>query len=460
LYGIALRGYQAFEKEDLMKRLATIALAVLFVTSLSNIVMADRAALAIGGKLEIMAAYEENIGAVQMVNIGGGVMLPRAAGIGDATNDNRVEQKVNVDIDADMADNVSVHIGLEQSGAWGNELANDNPFGGGSFATAGYSIDDQAVALNIDEAYVMVKELFIEQLTAKAGVQSVEYSLRNDGNAMFLSVPEIGAWKTTLNYDPLYVDVVIGKMIETRTTHGDNDQDLFALAVEYYLENKGKVQVVLFNVADENDEVSVTEYSAGVTYMVIEDLEVFVQLGGQSGEVMDGVDAGCMAYNLGCEYTFSKINRKPYVGISYQYFGGDDADANWVNYGDVDETIVLEADRNLRDHNRGPNPKILTDNYSVIRIVGGCVIDDKTSVDAGIGMFSVVDDGSAYAGLLNPNGETAIGTEIDVKASYKLTDDLVISGGIGYLASGDVIEETGGETEAVIVGSVTATLNF
>jgi len=86
----------------------------------------------------------------------------------------------------------------------------------------------------------------IEQLTAKAGVQSLEYSLRNDGNAMFLSVPEIGAWKATLNYDPLYVDVVIGKMIETRTTNGDSDQDLFAVAVEYYLENKGKVQVIIF----------------------------------------------------------------------------------------------------------------------------------------------------------------------------------------------------------------------
>jgi hypothetical protein len=446
LLGIALRGYQAFEKEDSMKRFAAIALAMLFVTSLSTVTMADRAALAIGGKLEIMAAYEENIG----VN---------GVGIGDGGNDNRVEQKVNVNIDADMADNVSVRIGLEQSGAWGADIGVDNPAVAQTVATAGYSIDDQSVALAIDEAYVVVKELFIEQLTAKAGVQSVEYSLRNDSNAMFLSVPEIGAWKATLNYDPLYVDVVIGKMIETRTTHGDNDQDLYAVAVEYYLENKGKVQVIIFNIADEDDEVSMTEYSVGVTYMVIEDLEVFVQLGGQSGEWGDGNDTGCMAYNLGCEYTFSKVNRKPYVGISYQYFGGDDADANWVNVGDVDESIVLEADRSLRDHDRGPNNKILTDNYSVIRVVGGCVIDDKTSVDAGIGMFNAIED-AAGAGLLNTGGDTAIGTEIDVKASYKLTDDLTISGGIGYLASGDVIENTGGESEAVIVGCVTATLDF
>jgi hypothetical protein len=453
---VALRGYQAFEKEDLMKRLATIALAVLFVAGISSTVVAERTALSIGGKVELLAGYQENIGTPTV--IGG---LTYAAGIGDKDVDNRVEEKINLDIDADMTDNVSVHIGLEQTGAWGNELAADNPLGGGSFATAGYSIDDQSAALVIDEAYVVVKELIIEQVTAKAGVQSIEYSLRNDGNAMFLSVPEVGAWKVTLNYDPLYVDVIIGKLIETRSTYGDNDTELYAFAVEYYLENKGKVQVILASIADENDDYNMTEYSAGVTYMVIEDLEVFVQIGGQSGEIADGIDTPCMAYNLGCEYTFSKINRKPYVGISYQYFGGDDTDANWVNLGDVDETIVLEADRDLRDHGRGLG-KLLTDNYSVIRIVGGCVVDDKTSVDAGIGMFNVVEDGSAYAGMLNPGGDTALGTEIDVKVTYKLTDDLVLGAGVGYLLSGDVIENTNtaGENEAVIVGALTATLSF
>jgi hypothetical protein len=439
---VTLRGYQAFEKEDLMKRLATIALAVLFVTSISSTVMAERTALSIGGKLELLAGYAENIGTMNAAGV--------QAGIGNRDVDNRVEEKINLDIDADMTDNVSVHIGLEQSGAWGS----GGVLGGG----AGVTIDGQGAALAIDEAYVVVKELIIEQVTAKAGVQSLEYSLRNDGNAMFLSVPEIGAWKVTLNYDPLYVDVIVGTLVETRTTYGENDTALYAAAVEYYLENKGKVQVILLSIADENDDFNMTEYSAGVTYMVIEDLEIFVQIGGQSGEVADGVDAGCMAYNLGCEYTFSKVNRKPYVGISYQYFGGDDADANWVNFGDVDETIVLEADRDLRDHDAGLG-KILTDNYSVIRIVGGCVIDDKTSVDAGLGMFSSVEDGAA-AGALNSGGDTAIGTEIDVKVTYKLTDDLVLGAALGYLASSDVIENTGGEDEAVIVGALTATLSF
>jgi hypothetical protein len=429
-------------KEELMKRLATLALAVLFVASLSTIVAAERTALSIGGKIELMSAYEENTG--------------NAAGVGLGTggNDNRVEEKINLDIDADMTDNVVVHIGLEQTGAWGSGGMVAAGLGG----SVGPTIDGQTAALAVDEAYIVVKELIIEQLTAKAGVQTIEYSLRNDGNAMFLSLPELGAWKLTLNYDPLYVDLVIGTLLETRNTRGAMDTAFYGLAVEYYLENKGKIQVILFTVTNEDADISLVEYSAGCTYMVIEDLEVFVQIGGQSGEVL-AIDAGCMAYNLGCEYTFSKVNRKPYVGISYQYFGGDDTDMDWVNVGDVDETVVLEADRTLRDHNYGSG-KLLTDNYSVIRIVGGCVIDEKTKLDAGIGMFSVVDDGSAAGQIAG--GDTNIGTEIDVKVSYKLTDDLTLGAGLGYVMSADAIENSNaaGDNEALVGLYVTATLNF
>jgi hypothetical protein len=426
-----------------MKRLATVALAVLFVASLSSAVLAERTVFSITGSVDLLCGYEEQTGdPTQPLD---------ETGIGTSGNYNRVEQQVKLDVDADMTDNVSVHIGLEGTGVWGNDETG---------ATDYAAIDEQDAQLNVEEAYVVVKELIIEQVSVKAGVQNIEYSLRGDGNAMFLSVPEIGAWKVTVNYDPLYVDVIIAKMIETGSTNGDMDQDLYALAVEYFLENKGKVQVIVFTVSDDDADISLVEYSAGVTYMVMEDLEVFVQIGGQSGELGTDNDTACMAYNLGAEYTFSKVTRKPYVGVSYQYFGGDEDDSNWVNYGDVDETIVLEADRNLRDHNRGPNPKILTDNYSVIRLVGGAVIDDKTNVDAGLGMFTSVDDG-ADAGLIAA-GDDSIGMELDVAVTHKLTDDLTVGAGVGYVASGDAIENCNDadDDEALVAGYLSATLKF
>ena len=60
----------------------------------------------------------------------------------------------------------------------------------------------------------------------------------------------------------------------------------------------------------------------------------------------------------------------------------------------------------------------------------------------------------------SPGGDDDIGMEIDVKVSHKLTDDLTVGAGLGYVMSGDAIENTGGDDEALVGLYVTATLNF
>jgi len=443
-----------------MKRLLTVALAVLFVTSLSGLAVAERTALSIDGSIEIMSRYQENID----INRAGGNLGPHS--VGSNSMDNRVEQKVNLNVDADMTDNVSGHIGLEMDFVWGDDgVQTGAPAGENTFG-----INDDRVALQIDEAYVKIDEFLMEELSITAGVLNVEYSLRDDGNATFLSVPEIGAFKATLDYDPLYVDLLIGKLTETRSTVATDDLDAYAIVVEYYLENESKIQVIIASVASETNDVSASQYSAGVTYNVSDDLEIFAELGGQGGEWGDGNDLNQMAFNVGAEYTFSNVNLTPYVGISYQSFGGDDTDENWVNVGDTDATIVLEADGDLRDNNLGPVGKILTSNYSVIRLVGGCQIDEKTALDAQIAFFSVTDDDAVLGDsgvfngtvLANGAGDTDIGTEIDIKVTHQLTDDLEVGLGIGYVACGDVIENSNldGEDDALIVIAANAVLTF
>jgi hypothetical protein len=418
-----------------MKRFATFALAVLFVTSLTGAAIAERTGLSITGSVEIMGRQDEN----QVL-------------VGSRGVDNRVEQKVNLNIDADLTDNVSTHIGLEQNGAWGDA-----------------ALTSRAAALLIEEAYIEIKELFIEQLTVKAGVQNVEYSLRDDGNAMFISIPEIGAWVATLDYDPLYVDLLIGKGLdpvtglaaETRATNAATDSDIYALAVEYFLENESKIQVLIAVASNENQDLSLTQYSAGVTYNVLDDLEVYVQLGAQSGEVTAAIDASGLAYQLGAHYTFANVAKTPHIGVEYQSFSGDDDadEANWVPFGDVDSTIVMEADRDLRDHNMGAVGKLLTSNYSVIRLVGGCVIDEKTKIDGQIAIFSKTEEDAA-SGPFGGAADAAMGTEFDVVVTHQLTDDLTITGGVGYVASGDAVDDTSGEDEALVGLIFSASLDF
>ena len=62
--------------------------------------------------------------------------------------------------------------------------------------------------------------------------------------------------------------------------------------------------------------------------------------------------------------------------------------------------------------------------------------------------------------LANAAGDSDIGTEIDVKVTHQLTDDLEVGLGIGYVASGDAIEDTSGEDDALIVIAANAVLTF
>jgi hypothetical protein len=437
-----------------MKKFAIVALAALVVAGFSGLAHAERTALSIDGEITIMGIYNENVTV-----------------LGRQGNDNRVEEQVKLNVGIDMTDNISALVTFEANGVWGDTSALGSP-----------DLAGQTQAMAVEEAYVKVDELFMEQLTVTAGIQNIEYQLRDDGNAMFLSSPETAAWKGTWDYDPLFVDFIIAKLAETRSsgTSGAgvsvNDTDLYSLAVEYFLDNDSKVQVMLFTMMNESTDTNITEYAAGVDYKGIENLEIFVQLGGQSGELFGipgavNTDTNQMAYNLGGEYTFANVNYTPYVGLSYQYFGGDDTDNNWIATGDVDETVVLEADRDLRDHDVN-GTKIVTSNYSAIRIVGGAVINEKTTVDGGIHILSLVEDaatcGDAFNGLGAIGGavgiDEGIGTEIDVKVNHQFTDDLTCGVGLGYVATGDAIDDTAGAAvnadDAIIGMYATATLDF
>jgi hypothetical protein len=417
-----------------MKKLTTIALAVIFVVSLSGMAMAERTTLAIGGGIDVMGIYQENISVA-----------------GASGNNNFVDMLIELDVAADLTDNISAVLGLEATGAMGGQ---------GLFPV--YDVDGQAAALAVEEAYIKAAEVIRPELTLTVGVQNIAYSLRGDGNEMFLSIPEVGAIKGTLDYDPLYVDIIIAKLNETGYDGiagvSLNDTDLYAIVVEYYMENDSKVQVILHNTNNESGNTSWTEYSLGVDYKAIENLELFLQIGGQSGEA-GNVDISEFAFNIGAEYTFADVTRTPYVGLSYQSFGGDDTDLNWrAGYKDIDETLIAEADADLRDHNVN-GTKLLTTNYSAIRIVAGCEIDEKTSLDGEIAIFTRVEDGTA-SDALAINADDSIGTEIDLGVTHQYTDDLEVGLAVAYLAPGDGIEDTSGDDEAMIGMYATASLDF
>jgi len=152
---------------------------------------------------------------------------------------NVILSQVGINIEADLTDNVSTFIRLGNERLWGtadNSSGNDN--------------------VNMDQAYVTMKEFLYAPLTVTLGRQPLVY-----GNALIIgdsghynevtSVPDLtggasfDALKAVLDFDPLTVDLFAAKVSEGSATalNDDDDKDLYGINSNWKL--GGDMNVVL-----------------------------------------------------------------------------------------------------------------------------------------------------------------------------------------------------------------------
>ncbi len=436
-----------------MKKIATTTVALLFVAGLAMFAQAERSKLYIDGKMEILGAREANTG------VAGGAL-------GANGYYSRVEEMVQLNVSADLSDNVSTTLSLEQYGTWGL---------GGDTVNAN-ALSARQSDVRIDQAYVTLKEAFVKMLTLQVGVQDVLYSLKDD--EMFVAFPELGALKASFDFSqgaaktPLLLDVVLGTLDE----NGDaKDTGLVLLAGQYFVKSGkkdiAKVLVSLLYLSDPDEDAageedkSLFQYTLGVDYQITDDIDAYLEIAGQSGNY-NHMDTGNVAFNLGGSYTFNKVKGKPYVGLEFLLLPGDDQDNSWINLGDNDGSLVLEANRDLRDVNYAGEglAKLLTTNYQAIKVKGGVDVDiaatKKTLKVAGqVAMFQRDEDAVATDNFA-ANTDDAIGIEVDVQLSYPLTEDAVLGGYLGWLMADDAIKDTSGSDDDVIVAGLKLSVSF
>ena len=168
-------------------------------------------------------------------------------GIGDpqqaqATHQNVFLSQVRLRVDADLTDNVSTTVRLLNERAWGSDV---------SAAT------DFNKNINIDLAYVQLREMLYSPLTVTIGRQSLFYGngfiMGNGPNnfstgglnaiAQDLAYPRsFDAIKGVLNYDPLTIDLFAGKVKENTATilnsAPTNDVMIYGANANYKLSDK------------------------------------------------------------------------------------------------------------------------------------------------------------------------------------------------------------------------------
>ena len=179
-----------------MSKRLIFVLAIAFALSFSVAAYAETQNLKVSGDLLIRAIDREGFSLLD-----------------DAYEASGITSTTRVRIDADLTDNVSTTVRLLNERSWTAETNEDTD-------------------IDLDLAYVMMKEFLYSPLTLTVGRQELRFGNAMiigdvDSNLMSASLnvpPDLSARKAfdairaTLDYDPLVVDVIMSKIDENEVT--------------------------------------------------------------------------------------------------------------------------------------------------------------------------------------------------------------------------------------------------
>lgn len=262
---------------------------------------------------------------------------------------------VHVGVDADLTDNVSTHVRLVNQRKWDTDIA----------ATSD---------INIDNAYVVLKEFLYSPLTVMVGKQDLNYGtgfivgagLLGDPDAVFASTAsttqltgnEYSAYnaydaiRLILDFSPWTIEGLVAKINETGVIK--NDQDLYGVYVTYKTPDfawwkNGVVEPYWFYKQDEAAAIVVSDsratgtaartydnnrvntFGARVAGSPIEHLMVNGELAFQIGDMSDVTGATevrerkrfGIGSNVDVRYNWAHVPWTPATGVGWIYFSGE-----------------------------------------------------------------------------------------------------------------------------------------
>ena len=146
-----------------------------------------------------------------------------------------------VQIDADLTDNVAAVVRLFNQRDWGTRT---KAIAAATNTTAGYTMNADEMQIGVDLGYIELEEFLYSPLTLRIGRQDLWFgkgfivgaSFRDYTGAItaneYTAMTSFDAIRGTLDYDPWTVDLVYSKIWENAVGSND-DEDLYGLNVGY-----------------------------------------------------------------------------------------------------------------------------------------------------------------------------------------------------------------------------------
>ncbi len=336
-----------------MGRLLLVGLLA-FAVALAGTAYAEVQSIKVGGDIDLKAISHNDYDLKLKQKNEPGTTAGTTPLVSNDDNASFFLSTVHLNVDADLTDNVSTHVRLLNQRVWDAHSTTS---------------DDQ---IDLDNAYVVLKEFLYSPLTVMAGRQDLNYGtgfivgpgLLADPNGIFagLDTPAIHAGgigrehsaynaydaiRLILDFAPLTVEGLIAKINETGSV--DDDQNLYGVVVNYKLDRwDAEVEPYWFYKSDEAAAIPVSDsrltgttartydhnrvhtYGLRLAGSPIENLRVNAEGAAQMGEMKDLTTSVKERKREGwgatvdARYNWVAVPWTPQTGIGWVFFSGED----------------------------------------------------------------------------------------------------------------------------------------
>ncbi len=415
-----------------------------------------------------------------------------------------------VQVDADLTDNVGGTIRLINQRVWGDDNFDSDAAGELQTVTAnGQTLAratngaGAAFEVQVDLAYIELKEFLYSPLTLKLGRQDLWFGKGFIVGANFLdpssgigagsiypyeytAITSFDAARATLDYDPWTIDAVFAKIAEN-SDRSDDDINLYGVNVGYVFDSYnaeaeayywmkqsrnlgGTVagRVIPLVSANGNVENDVHTIGGRGSFDPIEDWTLALESAYQFGQYLN-TDAQVTARDRSawaldasaeCRYWQDNFAWKPVLGIEYIYYSGEeylgDQGAGTVGkYNGWDPMFRGKFDTAIREfqnvyYNTAQASTPSFTNQHQVLVTGSVEPTDSLTASATYGHFWLVEKFSSVLNLSNQD----IGDEVDLQLTWDYTEDVQFNLLSAWFFPGDHWSNGQDDVASDIVGTV------
>lgn len=403
---------------------------------------------------------------------------PETAATGSVSNDweSHLMSTTEVQVDADLTDNVASCIRLVNQRVWGDGEYSSVATNGTGLIGVPYRDRFTGVAVNptnndtafdvvVDLAYIELKEFLYSPLTLKIGRQDLWFGKgfivgaqqQDPQGSLFAreytAVNSFDAVRATLDYDPWAIDAVFSKIAEN-SSRADDDVNLLGLNVGYMFDKYNAEAETYYwfrqqrycgaatntttqvNVVGGRDSNDIHTIGTRGSFDPIEDWTVAVEGAFQFGDYIGASSqithrqrkAFALDALVECRYWQDDFAWKPVLDLEYIYYSGEDklgsvgATTEGI-YSGWDQVYRGKFDTAIREfqnvyYGTTSTSTPATTNQHQLLVSGKLEPTDSLTLDAKYGHFWLVEEFTAA------NTDKNIGDELDFQLTWDYTEDV------------------------------------